>query len=108
MIDLIKITKTMTLNKLDGSCFPLPFRMTTVKLDQKSNINEYCIIFCPKSSHIMTIKKMVVVFLATIINSAINHVLNGSCLSISRIETNFEGNLWFPFNLYLTEGLNEA
>ena len=98
----------MTLNKLDESCFPLPFRMTTVKLDQESNINEYCIIFCPKSSHLMRTKKMVVVFLATIINIAINHVLNGSCLSISRLETNFEANLWFPFNLYLTEVLNEA
>lgn len=108
MIDLIKIMKTMTLNKLDESCFPLPFRMTTVKLDQKSKINEYCIIFCPKSSHLVTTKKMVVVYLATIINSAINHVLNGSCLSISRLGTNFEANLWFPFNLYLTEVLNEA
>ena len=108
MIDLIKIMKTSTLYKLDESCFPFPFRMTTVKLDIKSNINEYCIIFCPKSSHLMITKKMVVVSLATIINRAINHVLNGSCLSISRPETNFEANLCFPFNLYLTEVLNEA
>jgi hypothetical protein len=51
---------------------------------------------------------MVVVTIATIINSAINHVLNGSCLSIYRRETNFEANLWFSFKLYLAEGLNEA
>jgi len=56
----------------------------------------------------MTIKNMVVVSIATIINSAMNYVLNGSCLSSSRREANFEANSWSPFNLYLTEGLNEA
>ena len=51
---------------------------------------------------------MVVVNIATIINSAMNYALNGSCLSSPRRETNFEANSWFPFNLYLTEGLIEA
>ena len=51
---------------------------------------------------------MVVVTIATIINSAMNYALNGSCLSSSRRETNFESNSRFPYNLYLTEGLNEA
>ena len=108
MIDLIKIMKTMTLNMLDESCFPLPFITTTVKLDQISNSNKYYILFFTSSVDFIKIIKMVVVKIATIINSAINHVLNGSCLSISRLKTNFEANLWFPFNLYLTEVLNEA
>ena len=98
----------MALNKADVSCFSILFRVTTVKSDQKSNINIYCILFCTSSVHFTTIKNMVVVTIATIINSAMNHVLNGSCLSKSRRETNFEANSRFPFNLYLTEGLNEA
>ena len=108
MIDFIKSMKTVALNKADSGCFPPPFRMTTVKSDQKSNINIYCILFCAFSIHFTTIKNMVVVTIATIINSTIKHVLNGSCLSSTRRETNFEANSWFPFNLYLTEGLNEA
>ena len=51
---------------------------------------------------------MVVVTIATIKNSAMKHVLNGSCLSMPRPETNFKANPRFPFNFYLTEGLNEA
>ena len=51
---------------------------------------------------------MVVVTIATMKNGAMKHVLNGSCLSMLRRETNFEANSRFPFNLYLTEGLNEA
>ena len=108
MIDFRKNMKTMTLNKADLSCLSIYFRVTTVKLDQKSNLNKYCILFCTSSVHLMTIKNMVVVTLATIINSAMNYVLNGSCLSSPRRETNFEANSWFPFNLYLTEGLIEA
>ena len=100
--------KTMALIKADVSCLSIYFRATTVKLGQKSNLNKYCILFCAISVLFMTTKDMVVVTTATIINSAINHVLNGSCLSISRLETNFEANLWFPFNFYLTEVLNEA
>ena len=108
MIDIRKNMKTMALNKADVSCFYISFRVTTVKSDQKSNINIYCILFCAISIHFTTIKNMVVVTIATIINSAMNHLLNGSCLSISRQETNFEANSRFPFNLYLTEGPNEA
>ena len=108
MIDFRKNMKTMALNKADVSCFYISFRVTTVKSDQKSNINIYCILFCAISIHLMTIKNMVVVAIATIINSTIKHVLNGSCLSSPRRETNFEANSWFPFNLYLTEGLIEA
>ncbi len=108
MIDFRNNMKTMALNKADVSCFSILFRVTTVKSDQKSNINIYCILFCAFSIHFTTIKNMVVVTIATIINSAMNHVLNGSCLSKSRRETNFEANSRFPFNLYLTEGLNEA
>jgi len=108
MIDFRKNMKTMALNKADVSCFYISFRVTTVKSDQKSNINIYCILFCAISIHLMTIKNMVVVAIATIINSAMKHVLNGSCLSSPRRETNFEANSWFPFNLYLTEGLIEA
>ena len=108
MIDFRKNMKTMALNKADVSCLSIYFRVTTVKLDQKLNLNKYCILFCTSSVHFMTIKNMVVVTIATIINSAMNHVLNGSCLSSSRRETNFEANSWSPFNLYLTEGLNEA
>ena len=100
--------KTMALNKADVSCFYISFRVTTVKSDQKSNINKYCILFCAISVLFKTIKNMVVVTIATIINSAMKHVLNGSCLSMPRRETNFEANLRFPFNIYLTEGLNEA
>ena len=51
---------------------------------------------------------MVVVTIATIINSAMKQVLNGSCLSMPRRETNFKANPRFPFNFHLTEGLNEA
>lgn len=108
MIDFRKNMKTMALNKADVSCLSIYFRVTTVKLDQKSNLNKYCILFCTSSVYFMTIKNMVVVTIATIINSAMNYVLNGSCLSSSRRETNFEANSWSPFNLYLTEGLNEA
>ena len=100
--------KTMALNKVDAGCFPLLFRLTTVKLSLKSNINIYCILFSSESSHFATIKNMVVVTIATITNVDMNHVLNGSCLSNSRRETNFRANSWFPFNLYLTEELNEA
>ena len=107
MIDFRKNMKTMALNKADVSCRSIYFRVTTVKLDQKSNLNKYCILFCTSSVHFMTIKNMVVVTIATIINSTTKHVLNGSCLSSPRRETNFEANSWFPFNLYLTEGLNE-
>ena len=108
MIDFRKNMKTMALNKADVSCLSFYFRVTTVKLDQKSNLNKYCILFCTSSVHFTTTKNMVVVTIATIINSAMNHLLNGSCLSISRQETNFEANSRFPFNLYLIEGLNEA
>ena len=108
MIDIRKNMKTMILNKEDVSSFYISFRGTTVKSDQKYNMNIYCILFCANSIHFITIKNMVVVTIATIINSAMNHVLNGSCLSISRPETNFKANSRFPFNVYLTEGLNEA
>ena len=108
MIDIRKNMKTMALNKADVSCFYISFRVTTVKLDQKSNINKYYILFCAISVLFTTIKDMVVVTIATIINSAMKHVLNGSCLSMPRRETNFEANSRFPYNLYLTEGLNEA
>ena len=108
MIDFRKNMKTMALNKADVSCLSIYFRMTTVKFDQKSNLNKYCILFCTSSVHFMTIKNMVVVNTATIINSVMKHLLNGSCLSSSRRETNFEANSRSPFNLYLTEGLNEA
>ena len=108
MIDFRKNMKTMALNKADVSCFYISFRVTTVKSDQKSNINKYCILFCANSVLFKTIKNMVVVTIATIINSAMKHVLNGSCLSMLRRETNFKANSRFPFNLYLTEGLNEA
>ena len=108
MIDFRKNMKTMALNKADVSCLSIYFRVTTLKLDQKLNLNKNCILFCTSSVHFTTIKNMVVVTIATIINSAMNHVLNGSCLSKSRRETNFEANSRFPFNLYLTEGLNEA
>ena len=108
MIDFRKNMKIKALNKADVSCLSIYFRVTTVKLDQKSNLNKYCILFCTGSVYFTTIKNMVVVTIATIINNAMNHLYNGSCLSKSRRETNFEANLWFPFNLYLTEGLNEA
>ena len=108
MIDFRKNMKTTALDKADVSCFYISFRVTTLKSDQKSNINKYCILFCAISVLFTTIKNMVVVTIATIINSAMNYVLNGSCLSSSRRETNFEANSRFPFNLYLTEGLNEA
>ena len=108
MIDIRKNMKTMALNKADVSCFYISFRVTTVKSDQKSNINKYCILFCAISVLFTMIKNMVVVTIATIINIAMKHVLNGSCLSMPRRETNFEANSRFPFNLYLTEGLNEA
>ena len=108
MIDFRKNMKTMALNKADVSCLSIYFRVTTVKLDQKLNLNKYCILFFTSSVYFMTIKNMVVVNIATIINSAMNYVLNGSCLSSSRRETNFEANSRFPYNLYLTEGLNEA
>ena len=108
MIDIRKNMKTMILNKADVSSLYISFRVTTVKSDQKSNINKYCILFCAISVLFKTIKNMVVVTIATIINSAMKHVLNGSCLSMPRRETNFEANSQFPFNLYLTEGLNEA
>ena len=108
MIDIRKNMKTMILNKADVSSFYISFRVTTVKSDQKSNINKYCILFCAISVHFKTIKDMVVVTIATIINSAMKHVLNGSCLSMPRRETNFKANSRFSFNFYLTEGLNEA
>ena len=108
MIDIRKNMKPMILNKADVSSFYISFRVTTVKSDQKSNINKYCILFCAISVLFTTIKNMVVVTIATIINSAMKHVLNGSCFSIPRRETNFEANSSFPFNLYLTEGCNEA
>lgn len=108
MIDIRKNMKTMALNKADVSCFYISFRVTTVKSDQKSNINKYCILFCAISVLFMRIKNMVVATIATIINSAMKNVLDGSCLSIPRRETNFEANSRFPFNLYLTEGINEA
>ena len=108
MIDFRKNMKTMALNKAELSCFSILFRVTTVKSDQKSNINKYCILFCAISVLFKTIKNMVVVTIATIINSAMKYVLNGSCLSSPRRETNFEANSRFPYNLYLTEGLNEA
>ena len=108
MIDFRKNMKTKALNKADLSCLSIYSRVTTVKSDQKSNINIYCILFCAISIHLMTIKNMVVVTIATIINSTIKLVLNGSYLSSPRRETNFEANSWSPFNLYLTEGLNEA
>ena len=108
MIDIRKNMKTMALNKVDIGCFYISFRVTTVKSDQKSNINEYCILFCAISVLFTTIKNMVVVTIATIINIAMKHLLNGSCLSMLRRETNFKANSRFPFNLNLTEGLNEA
>ena len=108
MIDIRKNMKTMILNKADVNSFYISFRVTTVKSDQKSNINKYYILFYAISVLFTTIKNMVVVTTATIINSAMKHVLNGSCLSIPRRETNFEANSRFPYNLYLTEGLNEA
>lgn len=108
MIDIRKNMKTMILNKADVSSFYISFRVTTVKSDQKSNINKYCILFCAISVLFTTIKDMVVVTIATIINNAMKHVLNGSCLSMPRRETNFKANSQFPFNFYLTEGLNEA
>ena len=108
MIGIRKNMKTMILNKADVSSFYISFRATTVKSDQKSNINKYCILFCAISVLYTTIKDMVVVNIATIINSAMKQVLNGSCLSMPRRETNFEANSRFPYNLYLTEGLNEA
>ena len=108
MIDIKKNMKTMALNKADVSYFYLSFRVTTVKSDQKSNLNKYCILFCANSVLFTTIKNMVVATIATIINSAMKHVLYGSCLSMPRPETNFKANPRFPFNFYLTEGLNEA
>ena len=108
MIDIRKNMKTMILNKADVSSFYISFRVTTVKSDQKSNINKYYILFYAISVLFATIKNMVVVTTATIINSAMKHVLNGSCLSMPRQETNFKANSQFPFNFYLTEGLNEA
>ena len=108
MIDIRKNMKTMILNKADVSSFYISFRATTVKSDQKSNINKYCILFCAISVLFTTIKDMVVVTIATIINNAMKHVLNGSCLSMPRREINFKANSQFPFNFYLTEGLNEA
>ena len=108
MIGIRKNMKTMILNKADVSSFYISFRVTTVKSDQKSNINKYCILFCVISVLFTVVKDMVVVTIATIINSAMKHVLNGSCLSMSRRETNFKTNPRFPFNFYLAEGLNEA
>ena len=108
MIDFRKNMKTTALDKADVSCFSIFFRVTTVKSDQKSNMNIYCILFCANSIDLTRIRNMVVVTIATIINSTINYVLNGSCLSSPRRETNFEANSWSPFNLFLTEGLNEA
>ena len=108
MIDIRKNMKTMALNKADVSCFYISFRVTTVKSVQKLNINKYCILFCAIYVLFTTTKNMVVATIATIINSVMKHVLNGSCLSMPRRDTNFEANSRFPFNLYLTEGLNEA
>ena len=108
MIDIRKNMKTMALNKADVSCFYISFRVTTVKLDQKSNINKYYTLFCAISVLFTTIKNMVVVTIATMKNGDMKHVLNGSCLSMPRRETNFKANSQFPFNFYLTEGLNEA
>ena len=108
MIDIRKNMKRMALNKADVSCFYISFRVTTVKSDQKSNINKYCILFRTISALFMTIKNMVVVTTATIINSVMKHLLNGSRLSMPRRETNFKANSRFPFNLYLAEGINEA
>ena len=108
MIDFRKNMKIKALNKEDLSCLSIYFRVTTVKLDQKSNLNKYCILFCTDSVYFTTIKNMVVVTIATIINRAMKQVLNGSCFSINRRETNFEANSRFPYNLYLTEGLNDA
>ena len=75
MIDIRKNMKTMALNKADVSCFYISFRVTTVKSDQKSNINKYCILFCAISVLFKTVKDMVVVTIATIINSAMKQVL---------------------------------
>ena len=72
MIDFRKNMKTTALDNADVSCFSIFFRVTTVKSDQKSNMNIYCILFCANSIHFMTIKNMVVVTIATIINSAMN------------------------------------
>ena len=108
MIDIRKNMKTMALNKADVSCFYISFRVTTVKSVQKLNINKYCILFCAIYVLFTTTKNMVVATIATIINSGMKYVLNGSCLSMPRRETNFEANSRFPYNLYLTEGLNEA
>ena len=74
MIDFRKNMKTMALNKADVSCRSIYFRVTTVKLDQKSNLNKYCILFCTSSVHFMTIKNMVVVTIATIINLSLIHI----------------------------------
>ncbi len=100
--------KTVALNKADSGCFTPSFRMTTVKLSQKSNINIYCITVSSKSSHFMTTKKMVVVYVATIVKSAVLHVLKGSYLYIFRRGNNSEANLGFLFKFFLTKGLNEA
>ena len=108
MIDFRKNMKIKALNKADVSCLSIYFRVTTVELDQKSNLNKYCILFCTDSVYFTTIKNMVVVTIATIIKCTMKHVSNGSCLSMARRESNFEANSRFPFNLYLTEGLNEA
>ena len=62
MIDIRKNMKTMTLNKADVSYFYISFRVTTVKSDQKSNINKYCLLFCAISVPFTTIKNMVVVY----------------------------------------------
>ena len=62
MIDFRKNMKTMALIKADVSCLSIYFRVTTVKLDQKSNLNKYSILFCNSSVHLMTTKNMVVVY----------------------------------------------
>ena len=62
MIDIRKNMKTMILNKADVSSFYISFRVTTVKSDQKSNINKYYILFCAISVLFTTIKYMVVVY----------------------------------------------
>ena len=49
MIDFRKNMKTMALDKADLSCFSIFFRVTTVKSDQKYNMNIYCILFCAKT-----------------------------------------------------------
>ena len=108
MIDFRKIIISTAMSQPDFTRFKPLIEMTTVKSDQKSNINKYCILFCAISVLFKTVKDMVVVTIATIINSAMKHVLNGSCLSMPRQETNFKANSQFPFNFYLTEGLNEA